>query len=158
MTAANEIESGVSVARTGPRAESAVDRIDPELANFNSKATPKPTRLVARTPVRGVHDGIPTFFRAACLTASHGGPHGYASAGWHLANSLGTQMPYDLNEDEWAEEISILQTFAAEDERTAIWNWFVAHFPKAMNLVPARRRDRFVKGVRRAWEEERITA
>lgn len=109
-------------------------------------------------PALGVHGGIPNFFRAACHTAAQGGSSGYASAGWHLANSLGTQLPYDLDEDEWAEEIEGLQTFAAEDDGRAIWDWFVAHFPKAMTLVPAQRRDRFVEGVRRAWEEGRINA
>ena len=107
---------------------------------------------------RGVHGGTPSFFRAACHTAAQGGASGYASAGWHLATSVGGESPYDLELDDWVEEIDVLLGLAAEDDRDGVWAWFARHYPKAMTLVPARRRDRFVEGVLRAWEEGRISA
>ena len=112
--------------------------------------------IAYRTSVRGVHTGIPSFFRATCQTASYGGASGYASAGWHLANALGTQMPHDINEEEWWQEIETLSDFAAANDGRAMWGWFQAHLPRAMTLVPSKRRDQFTEGVRRAWEEERF--
>ena len=113
---------------------------------------------VRRAPVRGVHCGVPSFFRAACYRAAQGGSSSYASAGWHLANSVGSQIPDDVDLNDWIDEIEILQGLAAEDDRRAIWNWFAAHYPKAMTLVPARRRDQFAAGVQQAWEDDRIIA
>lgn len=109
-----------------------------------------------RRPARGIHGGIPGFFMAACHTASQGGASGYASAGWHLANAVGGEVPYDVELDEWVDEVDVLQKLAAEDDRRAVWGWFAFHYPKAMALIPARRRDQFAAGVRRAWEDGRI--
>jgi hypothetical protein len=124
----------------------------------NTKAATKQARAVARRPARGIHGGVPGFFLAACHTAAQGGANSYASAGWHLANSVGGEVPYDVELDEWVDEVEVLQKLAAVDDRRAVWDWFAAHYPKAMALIPARRRDQFVAGVRRAWEDGRITA
>jgi hypothetical protein len=78
------------------------------------------------------------------------------SPGWHLANSLGTQVPYDVELDEWAEEVDALCKLAAEEDRSAIRGWFEQHFPAAMELVPTRRRDQFVSGVIKAWDDGRV--
>jgi len=34
--------------------------------------------------------------------------------------------------------------------------WFMDHYPRCMALVPSRRCEQFVAGVRRAFEEGRI--
>lgn len=107
---------------------------------------------------RGVFDGVPTFFRALCHTAAQGGTDSYESVGWNLASSAGGLAPHDLDLDEWAEEIANLQKLAAQEDRRGIWDWFASHYPRAMAMIPARRRDRFTEGVLRAWEEGRIAA
>jgi hypothetical protein len=122
----------------------------------NASVAKKRTRAAGRRPARGVHGGIPTFFRATCHAASQGGASGYASAGWHLASSVGGEVPYDVELDDWVDEVDVLQQLAAHDDRGAVWTWFAAHYPRAMTLVPARRRDQFAAGVRRAWEDGRI--
>jgi hypothetical protein len=106
--------------------------------------------------VRGIHGGVPSFFRASCYTAAGGGSDSYANAGWNLANSLGTQVPDDIELDEWVDEVDVLCQLAADDDRQAIRRWFEQHFPRAMAIVPPRRRDQFVAGVIRAWDDGRI--
>lgn len=54
---------------------------------------------------KGVHQGVPTFFRACCSEATAGGPNGYRIPGYHLASSVGSEIPGDLTADEWDEEV-----------------------------------------------------
>lgn len=105
---------------------------------------------------RGIHRGIPSFFRACCYKAAHASVHSYADAGWHLTNSLGSEVPYDLNLDEWAIEVEKLEALIVDGDDEAVWGWFLHHYPKCMTLVPARRREQFVKGVRSAHEDGRL--
>jgi uncharacterized protein (DUF1778 family) len=102
------------------------------------------------------HTGVPRFFKYGCLEASQGGTNTYATPAWHLAIHLDEQIPYDADEDEWANEIDKLQNLCAKEDEDAIWQWFTDHYPKCMELVPDRRKDQFVKGILRAYEDDRI--
>lgn len=73
-----------------------------------------------------------------------------------MANGLGNQSPYDLEDDEWQEEVEKLKALLAEEDGEAVWAWFKRHYPKTMKLVPARRRDQFVAGVQQAYEDGRV--
>ena len=99
---------------------------------------------------------MPTFFRACCATAASGGENGYASPGWHLANALGSQIPHDVELDDWVTEVETLQELIAAEDDEGVWKWFKQHYPKCMALVPTRRREQFIDGVRRAQDEGRI--
>jgi hypothetical protein len=112
-------------------------------------------QVMKRQPSRGVHSGVPSFFRACCYEAANGGG-GYSVPGWHLANALGSQIPYDLDMDEWQAEVEALHQLIADKDDEGVWAWFKRHYPKCMALVPARRREQFVAGVRRAEEDGRI--
>jgi hypothetical protein len=105
---------------------------------------------------RGIHSGVPSFFRANCYEASKGGAGGYVNAGWHLASAVGTQSPYDVELDEWQHEVDALKLLLDHDDNEAIWKWYACHYPRCMQLVPSRRREQFVAGVRQAYEEGRI--
>ena len=105
---------------------------------------------------RGVHSGVPSFFRALCFEASRGGTNGYSNPGWHLASALGSQSPYDLEEYEWADEVEKIKALLDEDDDKLVIAWFMDHYPRCMALVPSRRCEQFVAGVRRAFEEGRI--
>jgi hypothetical protein len=114
---------------------------------------------------KGVHQGVPTFFRACCDEATAGGPNGYSIPGYHLASSVGSEIPADLTTNEWAVEVDRLcellkrsahYTTLRNDDADAVWKWFCNHFPKMMNLVPKRRRGAFLHGVKQAYDEERI--
>ena len=91
------------------------------------------------------HMGVPTFFRCCCLTARSGGNSGYASAGWHLTNSLGGLVDTD--------PLEALEERLLRDERDAVWNWFHELLPRCAALVPARRRQNFLDGVFRCFKE-----
>ena len=88
--------------------------------------------------------------------ASFGRQYTYAHPGYHLAIHLGSQQPYDLEEEEWSENVKRLCGFLHIGEQEEVWNWFFEHFPKCMKLVPKRRMDPFVRGVVQAYEDGRI--
>lgn len=135
----------------------AAEGLRQSVTTFITEAALKRARQVAtRPPARGVHGGVPSFFRACCLEAGRGGTNGYASAAWHLANSIGSQMPHDLADEEWEKEIDALKELLASDDDDGVLDWFTRHYPKCMKLVPARRRSQFVAGVRQAEEDGRI--
>jgi hypothetical protein len=113
-------------------------------------------------PRRHFH-GVPTFFRACCAEAAQGGTGGYASAGWHLAN--GVESLHD-DPDEVMDELRDLVAAARRADRLdiranrplndadrAVLRWFDKEFAKCMALVPARRRQQFLRGIMAADEE-----
>ena len=133
------------------------------LTTFITDAALKQAKQVERRPpARGVHGGVPSWFRATCYEASKGGAGGYKIAGYKLASSLGKESPHDIEDDEWSEEIEKLKglldvavkrsshgPYTRIDDGAPVIAWFTEHYPKAMALVPARRRDQFVAGVAR---------
>lgn len=138
--------------------KAAADSIHKSLTTFITDAAMKQAQQIERRPpAKGVHGGVPSFFRACCFEAAQGGESGYFGAGWHLANSLGSQIPDDLEIEEWQDEIDALQELLADDDGQGVWAWFRYHYPKCMALVPTRRREQFVAGVRQADEDDRIT-
>jgi uncharacterized protein (DUF1778 family) len=136
----------------------AAERSAKSLTTFITEAAVRQAAQVERRPpsTKGVHGGVPTFFRACCFEAAQGGANGYKIAAWHLSNSLGSQQPYDLDDEEWERVLEALKQAITDDDDVAIWNWFKRHYPRCMALVPARRREQFVAGVRRAEEDGRI--
>jgi hypothetical protein len=105
---------------------------------------------------RGRHTGVPTYFRAHCFEASRGGESNYSAPGYHLTMHLSDEMPYDMDADEWEAEVNGLRRLLAREDDAGVWRWFHSHFPKCMELVPARRRAQFIQGVRQAFEENRV--
>lgn len=99
-----------------------------------------------------VHTGIPSFFRALCYEASSGGEHSYKWAGYHLALHTYDQRPYDMDDDEWEKELKTLGALIDEGNRDGICEWYRKIYPKAMRLVPSRRKEIFVDGVLEAVE------
>jgi Protein of unknown function (DUF1778) len=142
---------------TDDRAEirAAADSLGESMTTFLTQAALTRARQIKkRPPARGVHRGVPGFFRACCSEAAVGG-NGYVGAGLHLAGSLGSASPYDdLNE--WEIEVEKLRQLLIDDDVRGVWSWFKQHFPRCMELVPARRRDQFVAGARQAWEDTNL--
>jgi hypothetical protein len=95
--------------------------------------------------------------RVSCASAAAGGSGGYEIVGFSLASALGSEVPYDLDDDEWADEIERIGKAIDGDDDAGVWQWFQAHFPKMMKLVPTRRRESFVAGVRRAYDDGKIS-
>jgi hypothetical protein len=107
----------------------------------------------ALSNARGVHTGVPTYFRANCREATQGGDRGYFAPGYTLGRAVCNEQPYDLDMDEWAERIGALQVLLGQDDTEGTWHWFARHYPKMMALIPARRRDQFIAGVRAAYDD-----
>jgi hypothetical protein len=64
-------------------------------------------------------------------------------------------VPNDIDSDEeWSEQVDQMVAFAADGDADAVWGWFADHYPRCMALVPARRRDQFVKGVIDGLEDD----
>lgn len=61
-----------------------------------------------------------------------------------------------MNDQQWAKETDRLTSAVDQPDDDGVWNWFKEHFPKCMRLVPTRRKQQFVVGVRQAYGEERI--
>jgi Endodeoxyribonuclease RusA len=112
-------------------------------------------RVVLRR-IEGQHGGVPTHFRARCAEASHGVANGYSGVGYYLAATLVSEVPYDLEDDEWLEEISCLTSMLDGGEDNNVWIWFQEHLPEFMKLVPNDRKEQFLSGVWKAYEKERI--
>ncbi len=135
--------------------KAAADRRGLSLTTFITDAALSSARRVTKLP-HGAHTGVPSFFRAGCREAAHGGSNNYSGAAWHLANSIGSQIPYDLEVQEWAKLVAKLIELIDSDDEQGVWDWFKQHYPKCMALVPSRRREQFVEGVRRAHEDGRL--
>lgn len=117
----------------------------------------KEAKKMEQVETRPKHTGVPSFFRSCCLEATRGGESGYWNAGWHLAIHTEEEMPYDIEDDEqWEEMLDELREAASNDDVDAVWDWYCKVFPKCMELVPIRRKDQFVNGVRQAWEDGRL--
>ena len=72
----------------------------------------------------------------------------------HLRN----QQPYDLDEEDWDARVERLCRLIDVSDTKGAGNWFREHFPKCMKLVPERRIEQFMDGVRRAYDDGRMDA
>jgi hypothetical protein len=124
------------------------------LSTFVLDAATVAVEKVRKNSRKTAFGGIPGFFRASIEEAKRGGSGGYETAGWQLANSLDSTIAGDLTLAQWQREIGALMKEIDDDD--AVWAWFSSKFPKCMGLVPTRRKDQFLAGVRRAYEEERF--
>jgi uncharacterized protein (DUF1778 family) len=94
----------------------------------------------------------PAFFRALCQTAQAGGEAGY---GFALTGALPAEVPYELDWNEWGEQLDVLEALlAARRDGAAVESWFATNLPRCIALVPKRRRVRFVQGVRNRFEKD----
>jgi hypothetical protein len=111
-----------------------------------------------KAKVKKMENGAcPTFFIAACMTATAGGSGGYESASFELTRHLLAQCPYDMEDDEWETRCRELEdqvhNWATDDE---VITWFQKNLPRCIEMVPKRRHDSFVAGVRSYIEENDI--
>ncbi|MBI5764283.1 MAG: hypothetical protein HZA51_12245 [Planctomycetes bacterium] len=104
--------------------------------------------------VQAVFGGVPSFFRACCMTASTGGAGCYAVAAYELTRHLLDLCPHDTDQHEWHDLVNELSQLEKEEE---VLEWFDEHMPKCMKLVPKRRRQSFYKGFRQ-FEDENVPA
>ena len=91
--------------------------------------------------------GIPSFFRACCKDATLGGNLGYEHAGRELCRHLYELVPFELESDDWNEEVERLRPIVESANREEVLRWFIERFPKCIAIVPTRRRDSFLRGV-----------
>lgn len=105
--------------------------------------------------VIGQHRGLPSHFRARCRDAKRG-IIDYSDVGYHLAQCLHGEVPDDLEEEEWWDRIETLFSMLGAEYDQDIWYWFRDHLPRFMALIPRRRMEQFLKGVRRACAEGEI--
>jgi hypothetical protein len=100
--------------------------------------------------------GVPTFFRACCQTAAQGGQATYEEPGYHLAIHTRELCEPQGDEEVAGRKLDELWDAVRHDDDTAIIAWYRREFPRCMELVPSKRCAQFVKGVKRACEEERL--
>lgn len=112
--------------------------------------------LIRRLP--GQHRGVPSHFRARCAEAAAGTPNNYSQVGYHLARTLVGEVPLDLEEEDWLEQIDRLRDLLEADAADDIWGWFCDHLPKFMVLVPTRHKAKFLSGIMRAYDQGEIDA
>jgi hypothetical protein len=100
----------------------------------------------------------PTFFKAACLTASRDG-HGYKGAAKALLPHVSgvALMPDDVETDaEWDSRLKALDTSIGSRDDAAVLGWFDANLPRCMALVPRARRGAFLGGIYEAVFEDGV--
>lgn len=95
-------------------------------------------------------------FRILCNEAVKGTADGYATPGYRLAALVGMQRPDGIDYETWLTQVDALKALLANRDDAATWAWFQQHYPDCMALVPARRREQFLYGVRRAYEQDLI--
>jgi hypothetical protein len=101
---------------------------------------------------------VPAEFRALCNEAVRGAANGYATPGWHLASLVGAQYGPGMDGETWSRQVDALKALLANRDDEGTWAWFQQHYPHCMALVPSRRREQFLYGVRRAYEQDLINA
>lgn len=101
-----------------------------------------------------VFQGVPSFFRACCHeAASQSDGLNYAHSGFHLMRHLPDRIPHGAERREWMEELSYLDKLFEDEEFDLALRWFTEHFPRCMNLVPRRRRRKFIEGAYSRWRQ-----
>jgi hypothetical protein len=108
------------------------------------------------TVMRPSHGGIPTFFRALCLTASQGGTHSYKDAGYSFGMATVSEIPFDADFDEWNKILEGVRRYIEKKNREGIWQWYRRIYPHAMELVPNRKKDVFVDGILEAHDDGKL--
>jgi hypothetical protein len=98
----------------------------------------------------------PSFFRARIAEARQGGTGGYEEAGFQLAIHVHQYLSDEHDDDQREAALERLDAGLSDDDDEAVLEWFQEELPKLVKLVPTRRRAQFLKGVRRAWEDDRI--
>lgn len=102
------------------------------------------------------HMGVPTFFKALCLTASQGGAHSYKHVGYSFGGATEGEQPWDANQEEWNEMLQEVQKYIKNGDRDNIWRWYRKVYPNAMKLVPIQRKDSFVNGILEAYNDGKL--
>jgi hypothetical protein len=106
---------------------------------------------------KGVHRGLPTWFRASCREAAQGGTNNYRWVGQKLLGSLANEVPSDLENDEWYEELQKrLDPLLAGKDNEALLAWFLEHMPRFIKQIPQRRYHQFFSGLRDEYKESGI--
>jgi len=95
----------------------------------------------------------PAFFVRNVITAK-ASRHGYAEAGFHLAIHMREIIEGEVDAFVVADLEDALRDHPEQLHR--IWSWMNRTLPCCMKLVPARRKDSFLRGVERALEEGRV--
>ena len=111
---------------------------------------------MSKTVIGPSHMGIPTFFRALCLTASQGGTHSYKDAGYDFGIATAGEIPYDADSEEWDKMLEEVKRYIKSKDKERIWQWYRRVYPRAMELVPDRRKDAFVDGILQAYDDGRL--
>ncbi|MBS0416688.1 MAG: DUF1778 domain-containing protein [Proteobacteria bacterium] len=136
----------------------AAERKGQSVTSFVTLAALKEARAVdRREDSRAVHGGVPIWFRASCREAANGGTSNYRLIGRKLLGALAAEVPADVEIDEWHVEIAenLNQLLEADDDGELL-EWFEEHYPKFVALIPPRRRQQFVDGLREQYAETGI--
>ncbi len=108
------------------------------------------------TVTRPTHGGIPTFFKALCMTASEGGAHNYRYVGYSFGAATEGEIPWDADYDEWWKMLDEVRKYIKNEDRKNIWQWYKNVYPNAMKLLPARRKDSFIDGILEAYTDGKL--
>jgi hypothetical protein len=102
-------------------------------------------------------EGVPTFFRALCYEATRGKTYGYMIVGYEFARHTPSLVACGYaNREEFVAQLGLLKAALDAGDVDAIWEWYWDEYPWCMSLVPARRKNTFVKGVQGAYEGENL--
>ena len=139
------------------RIEAAARSRGQSLTSFILKAVgAEAGRAESRPPAKGKHTGVPTYFQVACGEAERGGNLGYRHPGYILASNVASERPHGIEESAWLDEVDRLIELLDDQDEGAVWDWLRGHYPKMMDLVPARRVAQFVRGVLEAHQDEKV--
>lgn len=108
------------------------------------------------TATRPSHMGIPTFFKALCLTASQGGTHSYKHVGYDFGTATEGEIPFDADFEKWGKMLEEVKRYIKNKDRERIWQWYRVVYPRAMKLVPDRRKEAFVNGILEAYDDGKL--
>lgn len=107
-----------------------------------------------------VFTGVPAYFRYGCMEAAQGGNMDYSHPGWHLGIHLDELVAAETEEERDAKLRELQNLLPGEpiDKRCnpGVWRWLCREFPRCMELIPARRRNKFLEGIYLAYHQNRL--
>lgn len=107
-----------------------------------------------QSPPVHVFSGVPTHFRACCRDIQTRRVNaGYEYVGTKMAHFLRSDSPFTVEDDEWNALVDAFVALLDAGQDDAAIAWLVAHYPKCMALVPTRRRQQFLKGIREVHQQ-----
>lgn len=74
-----------------------------------------------------------------------GGAQSYKWVGYTFGGATANEIPFDADSDQWEKMLQEVQNYVESGNEEQIWFWYKQTYPEAMALIPAKRKESFLR-------------